>query len=80
MHGPTSGRPVANRHVATTKRWIDKAGKAQEYTEWHRVVAWGNLGEVSARHLKKGSLVSVEGPIRSRTLTNNEASSATSSR
>jgi single-strand DNA-binding protein len=72
MHGPTSGRPVANLHVATTERWTDKAGKAQEHTEWHRVVAWGNLGEVSARHLKKGSLVSVEGPICSRMFTDKE--------
>jgi single-strand DNA-binding protein len=37
----TSGRPVANLRVATTERWTDKAGTAQEHTEWHRVVAWG---------------------------------------
>ena len=68
----TSGRSVANLRVATTERWTDKAGTAQEHTEWHRVVAWGNLAEVSAKYLKKGSLVSVEGPIRSRKFTDKE--------
>ena len=51
----TSGRAVANLRIATTERWTDKAGTAQEHTEWHRVVAWGNLAEVSAKYLKKGS-------------------------
>ena len=68
----TSGRAVANLRIATTERWTDKAGTAQEHTEWHRVVAWGNLAEVSAKYLKKGSLVSVEGPIRSRKFTDKE--------
>jgi single-strand DNA-binding protein len=67
-----SGRPVANLRIAATERWTDKAGTAQEQTEWHRVVAWGNLAEVSAKYLKKGSLVSVEGPIRSRKFTDKE--------
>ena len=36
------------------------------------MIAWGNLAEVSAQHLKKGSLVSVEGPIRSGKFTDKE--------
>ena len=32
----------------------------------------GELGEVSAKYLKKGSLVSVEGPVRSRKFTDKE--------
>jgi single-strand DNA-binding protein len=32
----------------------------------------GDLAEVSAKHLKKGSLVSVEGPIRSQRFTHKE--------
>src|SRR5665213_3896061 len=47
--------------LAITERWTDKAGPAQEHAEWHRVVA-GHLGEVSAKDLKKGSLVNVEVP------------------
>ena len=68
----SSGRSVANLRIATTERWTDKAGTAQEHTEWHRVVAWANLAEASAKYLKKGSLVSIEGPIRSRKFTDKE--------
>ena len=60
----SSRRPVANLRIATTERWTDKAGTA--------VVAWANLAEASAKYLKKGSLVSVEGPIRSRKFTDKE--------
>ena len=68
----TSGRPVANLRIATTERWKDKAGAPQEHTEWHRVVAWGNLGEIVAKYLHKGSLVHVTGPLRSRKFTDKE--------
>ena len=60
----SSRRPVANLRIATTERWTDKAGTA--------VVAWANLAEASAKYLKRGSLVSVEGPIRSRKFTDKE--------
>ena len=59
-------RPVANFTVATTKRWRDKKGAQQERTEWHRIVAWGPLGETCAEHLKTGSEVLVEGEIQTR--------------
>jgi single-strand DNA-binding protein len=68
----SSGRPVANFRVATTERWTDKAGTEQERTEWHRIVAWANLGEVVAKYLKKGKLVKVEGPLRTRKFTDKE--------
>ncbi|HZL21149.1 MAG TPA: single-stranded DNA-binding protein [Polyangia bacterium] len=61
-----SGRPVTNFSVATTERWKDKAGAAQERTEWHRIVAWGSLAEVVAKHLQKGRHVYIAGPLRSR--------------
>ena len=68
----TTGRPVANIRVATTERWKDKAGEKQEHTEWHRVVVWGQLGEVVSKYLHKGSLVHVTGPIRTRKFTDKE--------
>ena len=30
--------------VATSQRWKDADGQAQEATEWTRCVAWGTLG------------------------------------
>ena len=41
------GSPVCNFSLATTESWTDKAGQKQEKTEWHRVVVWGKLAELS---------------------------------
>ena len=61
------GKAVANLAVATTESWKDKAsGDRKQRTEWHRVVLFGALAEIARDHLKKGALVLLEGPIRTR--------------
>jgi single-strand DNA-binding protein len=57
-----SGQAVANFSVATSERFI-KDGEKQERTEWHDIVFWGKLAEVVGEHVKKGSMVLVEGRI-----------------
>lgn len=57
---------VATLSIATSERYRDRNGELQENTEWHRVVAWGRLAEISQKYLKKGSQVFVEGPIQTR--------------
>jgi single-strand DNA-binding protein len=62
-----SGRPVTNIRVATTEGWTDKqSGDKQERTEWHAVVLFEKLAEISAEYLKKGSQVYIEGSLRTR--------------
>jgi single-strand DNA-binding protein len=61
-----SGKPVVNFSVATTERWRDAQEQQQERTEWHRVVAWGQLAENCAKYLAKGRQVYVEGQIQTR--------------
>lgn len=60
------GNAVANYSVATTRKWKTKDGEIKEETEWHRVVAYGRQAEVAGEYLKKGSLVFVEGRLRTR--------------
>ena len=61
------GKAVANLAVATTETWKDKvSGERQQKTEWHRVVLFGKLAEIARDHLKKGALVLLEGPLRTR--------------
>lgn len=57
---------VATLSIATSERFKDSNGEAQERTEWHRVVAWGRLAEICQQYLNKGSLVYIEGPIQTR--------------
>ena len=60
-----SGTPVCRFSLATNETWKDKAGNAQEHTEWHSIVAFGRLGEICGEYLRKGRLCYVEGTIRS---------------
>jgi single-strand DNA-binding protein len=62
----SSGKAVANFTLATSQTWKDEDGNDQTRTEWHRVVAWGRLGEICGEYLNKGSQVFVEGRIQSR--------------
>lgn len=57
---------VATLSVATSERYKNRNGELQENTEWHRVVAWDRLAEICEQYLSKGSLVYIEGPIRTR--------------
>lgn len=62
-----SGVPVATFRIATNETWRDADGNLQERTEWHTIVVWRKLAELTNDLLKKGSRVYVEGRIQSRT-------------
>jgi single-strand DNA-binding protein len=59
-----SGRKVTHFSIAISNRWKSKEGDAKEYTEWVNVEAWGRLGEVCQEYLKKGSLIFLEGRLK----------------
>jgi single-strand DNA-binding protein len=59
-----TGKKVFNFSLAISNRWKSKEGDAKEYTEWVNVEAWGRLGEVCQEYLKKGSLVYIEGRLK----------------
>jgi single-strand DNA-binding protein len=61
-----SGTAVANLTLATTERYKDRNGEMQEQTEWHNVVLWRGLADVTERFVRKGSQIFIEGKIRSR--------------
>ena len=62
-----SGLAVANFSIATSEKWKDKnSGEWQERTEWHRIVAFGKLGEICGEYLSKGRQVYIEGRIQTR--------------
>ncbi len=62
-----NGLAVANITIATTEAWKDKtSGEAQEKTEWHRVVMYNRLAEITGEYLRKGSKVFIEGRLQTR--------------
>jgi single-strand DNA-binding protein len=59
-----TGKKVTHFSVAVSNRWKAKDGESKESTEWVNVEAWDRLGEVCQEYLNKGSLVYIEGRIK----------------
>jgi single-strand DNA-binding protein len=59
-----NGNAVANFSIATTEKWKDSQGQAQERTEWHNIVMYRRLAEIAGEYLKKGSKVYLEGKLQ----------------
>jgi len=57
---------VAKFPLATTESFKDKTGQMASQTEWHTVVLWRGLAELAQKYLHKGSLVYIEGRLRTR--------------
>jgi len=67
LRNTPSGQPVCNFRLATNRIWNDKGtGQKQQEVEYHTVVLWGKLAEISSQFLNKGSLVMIEGRLRTR--------------
>jgi len=66
------GQKVANFTLATTESWRDAEGQRQERTEWHRVVAFGDLADFAEKYIHKGRFILVEGRLRTRQYTDSQ--------
>lgn len=60
-----SNMSVARFPLATSEYWT-KDGTRTEHTEWHNIVAWRALAEVAEKYVRKGSILYVEGRLRTR--------------
>jgi len=61
-----SGAKVASFGLATSRTWKDKDGSKKESTDFHNIVAFGQLADIIAQYSKKGSSMYVEGRIQNR--------------
>lgn len=61
-----NGKSVARFSLATTDSYRDASGKKITETQWHNLVAWGNLAKTVEKYLTKGSEVAVEGKLTHR--------------
>jgi single-strand DNA-binding protein len=59
-----TGKKVTQFSLAVSNRWKNSSGEPQESTEWVNIEAWGRLAEICDEYLHKGSLVYLEGRLR----------------
>jgi single-strand DNA-binding protein len=62
MRALASGKHVTAFSVATN----EYVGNGREKAEYHAVIAWDRLADISAQYLGKGSMVAVEGRLQTR--------------
>lgn len=67
-----SGQPVASFGLATNRFYTDQSGQKKQDAEFHNVVAFGKLADIVTRYVTKGSLVFVEGRIKTRNWQNQQ--------
>jgi len=61
-----NGAKVATFTLATSESYKDKSGQVVRNTEWHNIVAWRGLADITERYIKTGSQLYIEGKIRTR--------------
>jgi single-strand DNA-binding protein len=69
-----NGSAVAQFSLATNEAYKDKNGQLKVQTDWHRVVAWSKLAEICGQYLHKGSLVCIEGLLKTRVFQDRDGS------
>jgi single-strand DNA-binding protein len=64
---PQSERAIARFTLATNERFFKPNTNENDIrVEWHRIVAWGKLGEFCEKYLTQGKQIYLEGKLRTR--------------
>ena len=58
-----NGNKLTKFSLATSHNYKNQKGEKVTDTQWHNIVAWGNLAELSEKYLKKGDKITLEGRI-----------------
>ncbi len=67
-----SGQQVTSFGIATNRYYTASDGQKKEEAEFHNIVCFGKLADISSRYLNKGSLVLIEGRIKTRNWVNSQ--------
>ena len=59
-----TGKKVTHFSLAVSQHWKSAEGENKESTEWVNVESWGRLGEICQQYLHKGSLIFLEGRLK----------------
>ena len=59
-----AGSAVSTFSLATHELKKTISEEEKEHTEWHNILAWGNMGEFAEQYIKRGQLVCIEGRLK----------------
>ena len=61
-----SGKKMAKFSIATNESYRNAKGEKIVETQWHNLIAWGKIAEITEKYLQKGSEVALEGKLINR--------------
>jgi len=72
LHQTKTGKSVANLRLATNRAVRTATGEAAEDTQFHTVICFDRLAEVTSKYVTKGKLLYVEGRLETRQFTDKQ--------
>jgi single-strand DNA-binding protein len=72
-----NGTKVARFSIAVNESYTNRSGEKVNNVQWHNVVAWGSLANISEKILHKGTQVTVDGKLLNRSYTAKDGSKRT---
>lgn len=67
-----SGKQVCKCSIATNESYKDQSGQWKQIADYHNLVIWGNRAGAFAQYNRKGSKVSIEGKVKTRSYQDNQ--------
>jgi single-strand DNA-binding protein len=68
-----NGGIVGNFSLATTEIFTDKnTNEKRNITDWHNIVVWKGLAEITEKYVNKGAKLYIEGKLKTRTWTDRD--------
>ncbi len=61
-----SGQKVASFSLATNRTYKDANGEKQDQAEYHNIVVWGKLADITEQYITKGKKLYIEGRLQTR--------------
>lgn len=61
-----NGNKLAKFSIATSESYKNAQGEKVDDTQWHNIVAWGNIATIVENYLVKGKQVALEGKLTHR--------------
>lgn len=67
-----TGKKLVRFSLATNETYRNANGEKIKETQWHNVIAWGNLANIAEKYLLKGSEIALEGKLINRNYTDKD--------
>jgi single-strand DNA-binding protein len=67
----SNGNKYVSFGLATTEKYINKAGEKVENTTWHNILLWDKQAEIAEKYIAKGNEILIQAKLNGKTIVEN---------